>query len=177
MFIQDYLRLVGHRVTEGQKFWWDCYGKDSYSYSSDIHDSILSLSCVFDRMTGTVYEIEIFDIKSDKAYIWINDNYIDAFKQEALKRGVDASIAYDNVRFTSIGDVSEIYEIAETLLLGQKYDSTVELTVNIPESVLDTLYERAKENDQSVDEFIATLVGANNIKSTEEYVHAMFQIP
>jgi hypothetical protein len=161
MFVQDFLKLVNYRVTEGQNFGWDCYGKYAYSFTSEIseggHD--IAISCIFDLTTSVVYEFEVYlSGEDERAYRWISESHIDAYHQEALKRGVSAEEAYEGMKFNNVDTSHEIYEIAETFCKGRIYEPNVEFTLNLPESMLDKLCELAWENSMTVDELIPSLV-------------------
>ena len=73
--LKQWLELANYRITEGDRYLWNCYGKDTFMLANwnGIHGrGGYSIDIVFDTKTQTVYEVSAHDFTNERAYRMIN---------------------------------------------------------------------------------------------------------
>jgi hypothetical protein len=80
--LEQFMKTVDYRVTEGSTYDWRCYGDNAYSLSAwnGVHGAGgWSANITFDTKDQTVYEVDMCDYTNDRAYRVINPDFADAF--------------------------------------------------------------------------------------------------
>jgi hypothetical protein len=113
--LKDFMDVVGHRVSEGSNYGWECYGPNAYMLDSwngdqDGH----SATIIFDTKTQVVYEVELHDYAYNKAYRVINPDYAKSHKKEAKRRDVDLNQAWDCVEYVDVSVLEMISAMKNT---------------------------------------------------------------
>jgi len=155
--LKQWLELANYRITEGERYLWDCYGKDTYMLSSwnGIHDrGGYSTDIVFDTRTQIVYEVAAHDFTNDRAYRMINPQYVKAHDNEAATRGVDMNTAWDGVEYTELDVEEDFLEKATAIVLGQDYDTRVMIQLELDSELEIEIYRRAHQLDMTVNDYI-----------------------
>lgn len=143
--MKEFLDAIGYRITEGSRYCWDCFGPNArYLDSTDDH---YSASAIFDAETQEIYRVEITDNVKDLAYRLTNPAYEKAVKDEAKRRDVDDSVAWDDVRWTDLEVKEDWMEKAHAIMTGEEYDERVSVPLDLPDDVLLTLMKMAHERD------------------------------
>jgi hypothetical protein len=83
--IDDYLELISYRISDGSKYWWDCYGGHAYFYNY-INQNNDEIEIIFDTVTKMVYEASIF---TGKEYKYFNPGYEDRYITETQVRNIE----------------------------------------------------------------------------------------
>lgn len=117
--LNDYLKTIHYRITDGSEFLWDCFGDKAYCYT---HLKYSSWGCecefnvVFDTLDTLVYMLEFYDYHSDTSYRWIHPEYKEEYDAEAIRRNelvdpgmVDLSNNFDEFK-TILTQLSERFE-------------------------------------------------------------------
>lgn len=155
--LKQWLELANYRITDGERYLWDCYGKDTYMLSSwnGIHDrGGYSTDIVFDTRTQIVYEVAAHDFTNDRAYRMINPQYAKAHDNEAATRGVDMNTAWDGVEYTELDVEEDFLEKATAIVLGQDYDTRVMIQLELDSELEIEIYSRAHQLDITVNDYI-----------------------
>jgi len=155
--LKQWLELANYRITDGERYLWDCYGKDTYMLSSwnGIHDrGGYSTDIVFDTRTQIVYEVAAHDFTNDRAYRMINPKYAKAHDNEASARGVDMNTAWDGVEYTELDVEEDFLEKATAIVLGQDYDTRVMIQLELDSELEIEIYRRAHQLDMTVNDYI-----------------------
>jgi hypothetical protein len=134
--IEEFMIAIKYKITGGSEHCWRCYGPNARWLDSE-HE-YYQASIVFDSVNQTVYEATLFDYRGDLAYIVINPNYKNAMIAESESRGVDHTIAYDNIKRIELTSY-EFLKKLETLV-----------SINSPEITLGDYISKIKENDKKL---------------------------
>jgi len=155
--LKQWLELANYRITEGERYLWDCYGKDTYMLSSwnGIHDrGGYSTDIVFDTRTQIVYEVAAHDFTNDRAYRMINPKYAKAHDNEASARGVDMNTAWDGVEYTELDVEEDFVEKATAIVNGQDYDTRIAISLQLDSDLEMEIYRNAHRLDMTVNDYI-----------------------
>jgi hypothetical protein len=155
--MQEFMKTVNYRITEGSDYGWKCYGSNSHSLSAwnGIHDNGgWSANIVFDTENQTVYEVEICDYTAQRAYRIINPDFRDEYNKECKNRGEFADCAWDNVKFTDLEVDSDWLTKAQAIVAGEEYDTRVSIPIELPDHELLVLFKMAHDRDMKFNDFI-----------------------
>ena len=159
--MRDFNEVVGHRITEGSEYWWNCYGSHAYSldYWNGDQDGY-SASIIFDTKDQTVYEVTVCDYRNNRAYRRINPDFLAAYNSEAQERGVQANQACDDVNFVDLETDEDFLEKAHAIVAGEDYDTRVSIPLELPEDVMFELMQQAHEQDITFNQHMENIVRA-----------------
>jgi hypothetical protein len=155
--LKQWLELANYRITESERYLWNCYGKDAFMLSSwnGIHGrGGYSIEIVFDTKTQTVYEVAAHDFTNDRAYRMINPGYAKAHDEEAATRGVDMNTAWDGVDYTDLDVEEDFLEKATAIVNGQDYDTRVMIQLDLDSELEMAIYRNAHQLDMTVNDYI-----------------------
>ena len=155
--LKQWLELANYRITEGERYLWNCYGADTFMLTSwnGIHGrGGSSTDITFDTKTQTVYEVCVYDYTRDCAYRMINPDYVDAHDQEAQTRGVDMNTAWDGVNYIDLGVEEDFMEKATAILSGKDYDTRVMMQLELDSDLEIELYRRAHALDMTMNDYM-----------------------
>ena len=115
MKLIEVITAAGGRVAGGDPYLWNCYGDSAqFLEFKDINGDGYS-HVIFDRNTYECYEIHVEVPHEDSAMRWINPTHRSAFFAECKQRGVDPSLAWDNVNYTHVDTEELILEYVRDL--------------------------------------------------------------
>lgn len=153
--LKDFMEVVGYRITEGSDYGWSCFGHNAYSLDSWNGDQNgHSVSVTFDTKTQVVYQTEVYDYTNDRAYRLINPDYLDAFKNEAVSRGVSADEAWEDVNYIDLETDEDFLEKAYAIVNDQAYDTRVQIPVNFTDEELLTYMKMAHDRDITFNQLV-----------------------
>ena len=152
--LKQWMETVDYRITEGNRFGWDCYGLDAYTLDSwDGFQDGSTLSITFDTRTQTVYQVEAFDYANERAYRIINPEYLALYREELDRRGAD-KCAWEGVKFTDLEVDEDWLEKARAIFLGVDYDTRVSIPVDFTDAELLKYMTMAHEQDMTFNAFV-----------------------
>jgi hypothetical protein len=153
--IKQWMELVGYRITDGSGYQWQCYGDEAYSLDSwDGDHKGKSFCVIFDKQTNQVYELQAHDFKNQRAYRWVNPEYIDAMTAEATRRNVNHTEAWEDVNYVSLEVVDDFYQKASAIMSGVEYDTRVSVPIELPDEELFQLMRMAHERDITLNQLV-----------------------
>lgn len=155
--LPEFLAMVEYSITDGFEFLWLCYGPHAHSISGceyDPENPDSSVSCVFDKITQQVYEIQAWDGTNNIEYRWIDPDFRQAYLVEAASRGIDASISADGRKYIDLETENDITEKAKAIFNRESYDRRVEVPVSLSDEDAFTLMRMAHEKDITLNELI-----------------------
>ena len=135
MFFEEFLRFIGYRVTSGERYYWECFGKNArYIESDEVSDKgFIRASAIFDTETKIIYQLESTDDRESVGYRWMHPSYRNAYLNEAIQRGVNPYNLYDDVEFSVCETVDEWNEKTLELLKEkepEEYDDPMDERFN-----------------------------------------------
>ncbi|ATV46276.1 hypothetical protein [Lake Baikal phage Baikal-20-5m-C28] len=153
--LKDFMEVTDCRITEGSDYSWSCYGTQAFTLDSwnGLHDGGHSMSVTFDTETQEVYEITVCTYKPDRAYRYINPNYLAAFKEEE-KNNNTFTEAWDDVRWIDLEVPEDFLEKARAIFAGEEYDARVQLPLILDREDMFDLMRIAHEQDITLNELV-----------------------
>lgn len=154
--LKDFMEVTDCRITEGSDYSWSCYGTQAFTLDSwnGLHDAGgHSMSVTFDTETQEVYEITVCRYKPDRAYRYINPNYLAAFKEEE-KNNNTFTEAWDDVRWIDLEVPEDFLEKARAIFAGEEYDARVQLPLILDREDMFDLMRIAHEQDITLNELV-----------------------
>lgn len=157
--LKDFMEIVDYRITEGTNHQWHCYGYDAYildSWNGDLEGHTLSI--IFDTKTQEVYEVQAFDYSNERAYRMINPNYAPQHMMEVANRGID-DCAWERddgspVKFHDLEVVQDFIDKASAIVLGENYDTRIQVPLNLDKKQMYDLMIMAHERDITLNELV-----------------------
>jgi hypothetical protein len=155
--LKQWLELANYKITEGDRYLWDCYGKDTFMLANwnGIHGrGGYSIDIVFDTKTQTVYEVSVHDFTNERAYRMINPLYAKAHAEESATRSVDINEAWDGVDYTDLDVEEDFVEKATAIVNGREYDKRVMMQLDLDSDLEMAIYRNAHRLDMTVNDYI-----------------------
>lgn len=156
MELKDFLKAIEYKITEGSDYGWSCFGPDARGLDcqGDNLNEDFSVSCVFDSKNQTVYSVEAWDYRNNREYRWIDPNFKDAHRQEALSRNIDPSSSYDDFKYIDVDVEEDILEKVNAMVNHQEYDDRVMIQVNFSDDELLKYMKMAHQMDITFNAFV-----------------------
>lgn len=157
--LKDWMEAVNYRITEGSEYCWHCYGPAAYTLDSwdGDHDGV-SASVVFSTNTQNVFELTVADYRRQRAYRYINPQYLEAYRKEAEVRGDGADQAWDDVRYIDLETEADFLEKLHAIMNYLPYDERVEVPLTLPQAELFQLMKLAHQQDLTLNELIEDML-------------------
>ena len=160
MRLNEINEVLGHRITGGSEYQWNCYPDGRYlDYESDFaHVSVL-----YSTVDQTVYQAEV-SVKREawdedkKPYRWLNPDYKDALYKESEKRQVDTDIAWDDVKWIDLEMEEDFLEKATAIFNGEEYDTRVKIEFDLDDSSILKLATEAHKRDITLNKMIEIIL-------------------
>lgn len=153
--MQQFMECVNYRVSEGSDFTWECWGPHAYrldSWNGD-HDGH-TVTIVFDTRDQVTYSLEAFDYARNRAYRWIAPSCRESYMEEAERRGVNESEAWEDVKFVDIDVLDDFWAKAHAIVAGEDYDTRVQVPLELPDDQLFDLMKLAHEQDITLNQLV-----------------------
>jgi hypothetical protein len=155
--IEEFMKTIGYRLTEGSDYGWKCYGPNAYSLSSwnGVHGAGgWSANIVFSTKSQKVYEVDVCDYTNNRAYRLINPKYKDRHDAEAANRSELANQAWDNVNYIDLEIEGDWLEKTRAIVAGEDYDTRVQMSVEFSDEEALRYMKAAHELDITFNQFI-----------------------
>jgi len=155
--LEQFMKTVDYRVTEGSTYDWRCYGDNAYSLSAwnGVHGAGgWSANITFDTKDQTVYEVDMCDYTNDRAYRVINPDFADAFEKESETRAVPLNQAWDEVDYMDLEVDEDWLEKAQAIVSGETYDTRVQVPLDFSDEELLKYMKLAHEQDMTFNQLV-----------------------
>ena len=153
--LKDFMELVDFKITEGSEYCWQCFGPNAYTLSSWNGDhNGHSLSITFDTKYHTVYQVEAFDYKNDRAYRLMHPDCVEDYRDESKQRDIDPDEAWDSVKFVDLETEEDFVKKAQAIIAGEDYDTRVDIPLRLDDEHLFELMKQAHERDMTFNQFV-----------------------
>jgi hypothetical protein len=154
--LKQCMEAVDYTITEGSTYQWACYGNNAHCFDCDgayAH----SLSVIFDKKTQVVYSVQAYDYTADRAYRWMNPEFVDAYKTECIERKV-RDVAWDDVGYIDLDNEEDFLEKARAIFTGTEYDARILTTIDLETDTLHKLMLQAHKQDITLNAFIEQIL-------------------
>ena len=170
MKIKDFLEAIEYKITNGEKYHWNCYGDNAYileywNGSQDGH----SCEIIFDTVNHTVYECIICDYANSEAYRWINPEYKSKVFNEASLRGVNKNEAWDSVDFCDMLDHRDFLETLK-FIIGTTNKNKETIQIDLSDDEWYRLMRLAHAQDITLNQLVEQILVSyiENLSSVEQ---------
>jgi hypothetical protein len=171
MKIQDFLKSVNYKITEGSEYLWKCYGDNAYSishYQNNLNDIEYEVNCVFDTVSELVYNIELIDYDENIGYRWIHPDYKENYLQEAENNNANE---YEMENIHNIELCSDIMNKIDLITIGEKYDTRIKVPLDLDDDLLFELMKLAHEKDITLNQLVLSCVEASIEKYEQDLIN------
>jgi hypothetical protein len=157
--LQEWMEIVGYRISDGSNYCWSCYGPSAYGLDSwNRNGEGSNVSIIFDTQTQVVYEVQAHDYTNNVSYRMIHPDYRKKHKKEAKSRNVDVDEAYDDIKFTDIDDDFEFIVKAQAIAIQAPYDDRVPVDLELDQETIYQLMRLAHEQDITLNQLVEKLL-------------------
>ena len=159
--LEQFMKTVDYRITEGNTYDWRCYGDHAYSLSAwnGIHGAGgWSANITFDIKDQTVYEVDMCDYTNDRAYRVINPDFVSAFEKESETRAVPLNQAWDEVDYMDLEVEQDWLEKAQAIVSGETYDTRVQVPLDFSDKELLKYMKLAHEQDVTFNQLVTQVL-------------------
>ena len=154
--IEEFLNTVGHRISGGSEYQWECFGHNARYLDSEFQDRYCA-SIVFDTETQVVYEATVCDYEAKRAYRWLHPNWAPKHQLEVSDRGAQDQ-AWDTVGYTDLDVVEDFLTKTEAIVNGQSYDTRVSVPLEMSDSEMLRLMTIAHEQDITLNQLVEQIL-------------------
>lgn len=167
MHLSKVNEALGHRITGGSEYHWQCYGPDVRFL--DFESEHAHASVLFDTRTQEVYEVTISS-KNDsiRPYRWLNPETKQDYLAECKARNIDPQCAWDNINYVDLETEEDFLDKAEAIINGESFDTRVQVPIELDDSELFHLMKMAHERDitfnKLVEEILWSVINAEKNK-------------
>ena len=154
--IEEFLQTVGHRISGGSEYQWECFGTEARYLDSEFRDRY-SASIVFDAQTQVVYEATVCDYAANRAYRWLNPDFKSAHDTEVQSRGVQDQ-AWDTVGYTDLDVAEDFLNKAGAIVTGQSYDTRITVPLEMSDDEQLRLMTMAHEQDITLNQLVEQIL-------------------
>lgn len=168
--LKQFLDTIDCRITDGSEHCWQSFGPNAYNIESwnGEHETGRSFSVIFDTVTQEVFEMTAHHNQRARSYRWINPDYATAYREEAQRRKVDITVAYDDVHYIDLETAEDYYTKARAIFLGQEYDTRVEVPLELEDDLMFELMLLAHKRDITLNRLVEEiLINAINNELTD----------
>lgn len=169
MYLKDVNEKLDHKIVGGSEHQWDCWDNARFL---DYESNYAHASVVFNCETQEIYCAEIND-KDDKhkPYRWVNPIYKQEYWDEAKEKNVDPDQAWDNKKWYDLETSGDWLTKASAIMRGEKFDTRVEMPLNLDNETLFKLMTMAHERDitlnKMVEEVLSKVIDELKLKEFE----------
>lgn len=152
MKVEHVLKAASYTITEGSPYGWTCYSP--YAHWLDLENGI---SCVFDRLTREVYELQIAGDDDSTQYRWQDPRKIEAYLRECEARQVDPNAAGEDTQYQTIESEGQAIAMVYKRSHGEGQEDSI-VQINMEDSEMLRLYNLAHERDMTLNEMVTHIL-------------------
>ncbi len=157
--LKQFMETVDYRITEGSDYQWQCFGPNAYCLDSwngeqDGH----TVSIIFDTRDQTVYQVMAYDYSRNRAYRITNPDFKFAFDDECVGRDIEDMAWEDDagnpIKYVDLEVVEDFLEKAQCIVMGDDYDTRVQVPVEFSDDELLKYMKMAHDRDITFNQFV-----------------------
>jgi len=156
MHLKNINEALQHKIISGSEFGWQCWPNARYL---DYESEFAHASVVFNTKTQEIYSAEVNDkLDEVKPYRWMNPSYKELYVDEAKKRNVDPSKAWDDTTWYDLETTEDWLEKASAIFKGEEFDTRIQVPLNLEKDELFKLMEMAHERDVTLNKMVEIIL-------------------
>jgi hypothetical protein len=155
--LKEWLELADYKITEGDKYGWQCYGPHSHTLGSwnGIHGpGGYSMDITFSTKSQKVYEVGVCDYTHDRAYRMINPKFREKHRKEALARNVNLNEAWDCVDYVDLEVEDDFIQKVLAIKAGEDYSTDISVPIDLPDDLLMFAFKSAHEKNMTFNDWM-----------------------
>lgn len=152
--LEQFLEAIEYRINDAWEHQWASYTNGQTLSSSNQFGT---MSVVFDRETQTVIEITAtteLEARKQCAYRWMNPDFKDAIYEEAGRRNVSPTEAFERMDYIDLEVVEDVLEKGKAILADEEFDERVQVPLDLDSDVLLELMIMAHNRDITFNQLI-----------------------
>jgi hypothetical protein len=167
--LKEWMEVVDYRITEGDNFGWNCFGPNTYILSSWNGDhNGWSFVITFSTHDQTVFMVEAYDYKNQRAYRRINPDWVKKFQEWGNGWAeYKKNQAWDDVEFVDLELDDDWIQKALAIKSGESYDTRVSIPLEMKDTEMFKLMLLAHERDITVNQLVEEILW-DQIKKQDE---------
>jgi len=154
--IEEFLNTVGHRISGGSEYQWNCFGQDARYLDSEFQGRY-SASIVFDAQTQVVYEATVCDYEANRAYRWTRPDFKSAHDAEVKRRNI-VDQAWDEVGYTDLDVAEDFLTKTRAIVNGESYDTRITVPLEMSDDEMLRLMTMAHEQDITLNQLVEQIL-------------------
>ena len=161
MNIKSILETINYRVAQSSPYLYQSFGMENpriFDYFDK--DEEVAGNFTADE-SGKVFEIIAEIPQLGICYRWVDPDYINKLTQDTISRGIDPTIALDNIKFTEVKTEDNILFKVKAICQKIHLKHIEEITENLPDGVLLNLAKMSIEKNITIKETIETLIAGD----------------
>ena len=156
--IKDFMEVIDYKITEGSEYQWSCFGNNAYTLDSwngeqDGH----TVSAVIDTKDQTVYAVMAYDYIANRAYRWMNPEFVSAYKAECESRNCLGE-AWEGVEYTDLEVEEDFLEKARGIVTGAEYDTRIQIPLDFDKETTFQLMQLAHKADLTLNKYVEKII-------------------
>jgi len=157
MNIKDLLERVDYCFTSGGKYQWNCYGDDAYFLDfKNVQGKACGGAVV--NSIGEVLETHVEVAGEPLCYQWFDKAYREDYLEEARRKNVNPSIAWDSVEFTNLEVEEDFLEKFDAIVHCKEFDRSILIPLNLPDDELLVIFKLAHEAKMTFNDYVIQLL-------------------
>ncbi len=157
--LKQFMETVDYRITEGSDYQWQCFGDNAYcldSWNGDQDGHTISI--IFDTRDQTVYQVMAYDYNLGRAYRMTNPDFKESFDQECEDRDI-LDMAWEDdagepIKYVDLEVEEDFLQKAQAIVVGDDYDTRVQIAVDLPDDVLFQMMKLAHDRDITFNQLV-----------------------
>lgn len=155
MHLKEVNDATRHKIISGGEYQWNCYANARYlDYEYDSG----SASVVYNTKTQEIYEAVIEPEDSTRPYRWLNPETKEAMNAETDARGLNDSIAYDDITWIDLETEHDFLEKLTAIVEGLPFDSRIEVPIELSDADFTHIAKMAHEKDITFNDMITEIL-------------------
>ena len=158
MNLKDFMEVIDYKITEGSVYQWSCFGNNAYSLDSWNGDQEgHTVTALFDTKDQTIYQMMAYDYIANRAYRWMNPEFVSAYKAECASRNSNDE-AWEDVEYTDLEVEEDFLEKARGIVTGAEYDTRIQIPLDFDKETTFQLMQLAHEADLTLNKYVEKIL-------------------
>lgn len=158
MHIQTIFETVGYRIEQSNPFLYQCFGMNNPRIYDFVNiDEETSGNFTADE-SGKVYEVIAEIPEIGVCYRWIDKEFRESAVRETLNRGLDPTIAWDDIKFIEIDSEENILLKVKAICNKIHFNDLGLHPTEISDSFFIKVAKMAAERDITFNEMVKLLI-------------------